>query len=150
MYVIYAGLCIYYLFVWPNLNFLHISQWITLPTQSCLVLYSFCANSLHSLIMWLMASSLSPHSLHLVFCWVLSILALIWLVLMALFCAVIRRDFVSLLKFSFLCFSYASSSCCQVHFPGFHGPFDEVSCDILYILRQFIIQLCGSISYAFL
>ena len=35
-----AGLCIYHLFVWSNLNFLHITQWITLPTQSCLVLYS--------------------------------------------------------------------------------------------------------------
>ena len=32
-----------------------------------LVLYSFCANLLHSLIMWLMISSLSPHSLHLLF-----------------------------------------------------------------------------------
>ena len=29
-----AGLCIYHLFVWSNFNFLHISQWITLPTQS--------------------------------------------------------------------------------------------------------------------
>ena len=47
-----ARLCIYHLLVWSNLNFLHISQWITLPTQSCLVLYSFCANLLHSLIMW--------------------------------------------------------------------------------------------------
>ena len=28
-----TGLCIYHLFVWSNLNFLHISQWITLPTQ---------------------------------------------------------------------------------------------------------------------
>ncbi len=35
-----AWLCIYHLFVWLNLNFLHISQWITLPTQSCLLLYS--------------------------------------------------------------------------------------------------------------
>ena len=33
-----AGLCIYHLFVWSNWNFLHISQWITLPTQSCLLL----------------------------------------------------------------------------------------------------------------
>ena len=32
-----AGLCIYHLFVWSNWNFLHISQ-------SCLALYSFCAN----------------------------------------------------------------------------------------------------------
>ena len=45
-----AGLCIYHLFVWSNLNFLHISQWITLPTQSCLVLYSFCANLLHNYV----------------------------------------------------------------------------------------------------
>ena len=38
-----AGLCIYHLFVWSNWNFLHISQWITLPTKSCLALSSFCA-----------------------------------------------------------------------------------------------------------
>ena len=82
-----AGLCIYHLFVRSNWNFLYISQWITLPTQSCLALYSFCTNLLHSLIMWLIVSSLSPHSLHLLFCCVLSILALIWLVLMALSCA---------------------------------------------------------------
>ena len=60
-----GGLSIYHLLVWSNLNFLHISQWITLPTKSCLVLYTFCGNLLHSLIMWLMVSSLSPHSLHL-------------------------------------------------------------------------------------
>ena len=95
---IYAGLCIYHLFVWSNLNFL----WITLPTQSCLVLYSFCANLQHLLIMWLMVLSLSPHNLHLLFCCVLSILTLIWLVFMALFCAAIRGDSVSLLKFPFL------------------------------------------------
>ena len=72
-----AGLCIYHLLVWSNLNFLHIFQWITLPTQSCLALYSFCANLLHSFIMWLIVSSLSLHILHLLFCCVLSILALI-------------------------------------------------------------------------
>ena len=97
-----AGLCIYHLFVWSNWNFLHISQLTTLPTQSCLALYSFCANLLHSLIMWMIVSSLSPHSLHLLFCCVLSILALIWLVLMELSCAAIRRDSVSFLKFPFL------------------------------------------------
>ena len=37
-----SGLCIYHLFVWSNLNFLLISQWITLPTQSCLAIYSLC------------------------------------------------------------------------------------------------------------
>ena len=60
-----AGLFIYHLLVWSYLNFLHISPWITSPTQSCLVLYSFCASLLHSLIMWLMVSSLSTHRLHL-------------------------------------------------------------------------------------
>ena len=96
-----AGLCIYHLLVWSNLNFLHISQWITLPTQSCLASYSFCANLQHSLIMWLTVSTLPPHSLHLLFCYVLFILALKWLVLMALSCAAIRRDSVSLLGFLF-------------------------------------------------
>ena len=80
-----TGLCIYHVFVWSNLNFLHISQCITLPTQSCRVLYSFCTNTLHSLIIGFMISSLSPHSLHLLFCCVLSIRALVWLVLTALF-----------------------------------------------------------------
>ena len=51
----------YQLFVWSNVNFLHNFQLITLPTQSCLVLYSFCANLLYSLKMCLMVSSLSPH-----------------------------------------------------------------------------------------
>ena len=46
-----VGLCIFHLLVWSNFNFLHISQWITLPTQSCLALYSLCANLLHPLIM---------------------------------------------------------------------------------------------------
>ena len=62
-----AGLCICHLFSRSNLNFLNISQWITLITQSCLALYSFCSNLLHSLIMRFMVSSLSPHSLHLLF-----------------------------------------------------------------------------------
>ena len=93
---------IYHLFAWSNFIFLHNSQWITLPTQSCLVLYSFCVNLLHSLITWLMVSSLSPHNLHMLFCCILSILALILLVLIALFCAAIRRSSVYLLRFLFL------------------------------------------------
>ena len=56
--------CAYHLFVWSNLDFMHISHWITFPTQPCLV---FCANLLHSLITWMMVSSLSSHSLHLLF-----------------------------------------------------------------------------------
>ena len=76
-----AGLCIYHLLVWSNLNFLHISKWITLPTQSCLVLYSFYANLLHSVNMWLIVSSLTPHSLHLLFCWVLLLVSSLLLLL---------------------------------------------------------------------
>ena len=52
---------------------MHNSRLITIPTQSCLVLYSFCASLLHSLIMWLMVSPLSPHNLHWLFCCVLYI-----------------------------------------------------------------------------
>ena len=46
------GVCMshFLLFVWSNFSFLHNSQWISLPTKSYLVLYSFCANLLHSLI----------------------------------------------------------------------------------------------------
>ena len=56
--------CFVVLIPWSNFSFMHNSQCITLPTQSCLVLYSFCANLLHSLIMWLLISSLSRHNLH--------------------------------------------------------------------------------------
>ena len=105
-----AELCIYHLFVWSDLNFLP-------PSQSCLVLYSFCANLLHSLIIWLMVSSRSPHKLHLLFCCILSIPALIWLVPVALFCAAIRTDYVSLLMFPFL------------------NHMHVFSCDILFISR---------------
>ena len=93
-----AGLCIYHLLVWSNLNFLHISQWITLPTQSYLVLYSFCANLLHSLIMWLIVSSLSPHSLHLLFCWVLYLL----LLLLSIYLFIFIRVFIFILFYSFI------------------------------------------------
>ena len=95
-----SELCIYHLFIWSNYNFLHNSQWITLPIQLCLVLYSFCAILLNSLTMWLIILSLSPHNLYLLFCYILSILVLIWFLLMALFCAVISRDSVSPLNVS--------------------------------------------------
>ena len=52
-----------------------------------IVLYSFCATSLHSLIMWSVVSSLSLNNLHLLFYCVLSTLALTLLVPMAfIFC----------------------------------------------------------------
>ena len=133
-----AGFCIYHLLVWSNLNFLPISQWIALPTQSCLALYSFCANLLHSLIMWLIVQSLLAHSLHLLFCCVLSILALIWLVLMTLSCAAIRCDSVSLLRFPF--FSQVQVFWCEMLFKAaidlFFLPFLFPSCchSIVYLL----------------
>ena len=61
-----------------------------------------------------MVSSWSPHNLYLLFCCVLSILALIWLVLIALFCAAIRRNSVSLIKFSFL--SHVQVFSCEMLF----------------------------------
>ena len=67
-----------------TLNFLHYSQWITFPTQSCQVLSFF--------------------TLHLIFCNVLSILALMKSIFMALFCATIWKDWVSLLRFPILCY----------------------------------------------
>ena len=75
-----SGLCIYHLFVWSNLNFLHNSQWINFPNQ-CLVLFSLGANSLHSLIMWLIISSQSPHSLHQLFSCVLFIIIMIIIII---------------------------------------------------------------------
>ena len=93
--------CAYTYHVWSNLNFLYNSQWTTLLTELSLVLNSFCDNLLHSLIMRLIVSSVSPHDLHLLFCWVLSILALIWFLLIALFCAAIRSYSVSLYRFLF-------------------------------------------------
>ena len=109
-----SGLCIYHLFIWSNFKFLHNSQWITSPTQSCLVFYSFSASLLHSLIMSLIVSSLSPHNLHLQCCCVSSILALISLVLMELSCAAIRRYSVSFLVFPFL--SQVQVFCCEMLF----------------------------------
>ena len=54
--------------------------------------------------MWLIVSSLSPHNQHLLFCCLLSILALIWLVLIILF--------IIIFKFlAFLSVSYTSSLC---------------------------------------
>ena len=53
---------------------------------------------------------LSPHHLRLLFSCNLSVVALLWLVLMVLFCAAIRRDSVSLLRFHFLCHVHDLSS----------------------------------------
>ena len=127
-----------YFFCANLLLFLYNSQWIPFLTQSCLLLYFFCANLLHSLMMWLLIPSLSLHNLHFLFCYVLSNLALIKLVLMALFCAVIRRDSVSLLRFLF------------------HSHFQVFSCEIYHnhlyesLLKILVFQqkILGKILYA--
>ena len=95
-----SGLAIYHLVVWSNFNFLHNSQWITFPIQSSIVLYSFCASLLHSL-MELIILSLSIDNLHLLFCHELLIFPLILLVLMTSYVAAIRRDSVSFVSFPF-------------------------------------------------
>ena len=64
-----AGLCIYHLLVWSNLNFLHISQWITLPSQSCLVLYSVLICCIHLLCDW---SFRLCHRIAYIYCFVAS------------------------------------------------------------------------------
>ena len=99
-------------FVRISISFSCTISWINLPTQSCRVLYSFWASLLHSLIMWLIVSSLSPHNLHLLFYKVLSILDLIYLVLMELFWADVIRDSVSLLRFLF--FNYVLVFSCEM------------------------------------
>ena len=48
------------LLIWP-INFLHNSLWITFSTESCDVLYSFCACLLHHLILSFFHGSLSEN-----------------------------------------------------------------------------------------
>ena len=69
-----SDLWIYHLVIWSSFNFLHNSQWITFLTQSCLVLYSFSVNLLHSFIMWSIVLSLLLNKLQFLFYYVLSIL----------------------------------------------------------------------------
>ena len=68
------------------------------PVMTSLILFSLQ----HSLIMWLIVSSLSPHNLHLLFCCIMSILTSTSLVLIMLFCDAVIRDSVSLTRFPFL------------------------------------------------
>ena len=62
--------------------------------------------------MGLIVLSLSPQNLHLLFCFVLSILAFMWLVLMALSYRDIRRNSVFLLRFPF--FSHVQVFSCEM------------------------------------
>ena len=80
--------------------------WITLSTQPCLVLYSFCANLLHSLIMWLIVSSLSPPSLHLLFC---CIIIIIWFSVLFSIFTILHRVFTQDLAWGKVSMFFASS-----------------------------------------
>ena len=95
-----VGWCIYHLFVCSDLNFLNITQWITLPTQSCLVLYLFYANLLHLLMMWLIVSSLSPHNNICYF--VASYLFSLWFVWFLWRCFVLQLGEIMFLFYSFI------------------------------------------------
>ena len=114
-------LSVYHLVLWSNFNFLHNFQWVTFTTQSCQILNTFGVSLLESLAVWFIALSLSQYNLHLLFCGTILILASIKLVLMALFCAAIRRHSYSLLRSSFLChvrvFSRKISLVCRLKYP---------------------------------
>ena len=118
-----SELSIYHSFIWSNSNFLHNSLWITFPTQSYLVLYTFCVNLLHSLIIRLIISSLSPQNLHLQFCCVLSILVLTQcllrcFVLLTVEIHFLSKDFpsVAMCKFSQVRFRLLFACCFSSHF----------------------------------
>ena len=98
-----ARLCIYHLLVWSNLNFLHISQWIILPTQSCLALYSLCELICCIRLLCDWSFRLCHHIVY-IYCFVASYLFTLWYdwFLWRLSFAAIRRDSVSLLRFPFL------------------------------------------------
>ena len=98
----HSVLCIYYLFAWSNLNFLHNSQWNTLPTQLCVVLYFFCANLLHSFIIWLIVSSPIPHKPRFAVLLCLIYSRFDMTSLYGVFCSTIRRNSGPLLRFPFL------------------------------------------------
>ena len=91
-------LCIYNLFAWSDLNFLHNSKWI--PANS---LESYILSTLIRCIRLLRDWLLCLYHLVIYICYiiVLSILALIWLVIMALVWVAIRRDSLSLSGFPF-------------------------------------------------
>ena len=123
---------VFFFFIVVNFNFLHSSQWITFLTQSCLVLYSFFTliYSMRLLCDWLFHLSQHITYINILLRIInLSIFELILLVIMALFCTVIRRNSVSFLMFpfrshvqvfmwniSFVCRLKYSYSCFPSHF----------------------------------
>ena len=106
--------------------------------------------------MWLIVSSLSPHNLQLLFCCVLSIFALTYLILMALFCVAIRRDSVSLLRFPFLShlqvLSYEILFVCRLKYPYrcFSSYFCLLVIVVLFIIVLFVLFLVAVIRLSML
>ena len=144
-----AWLCIYHLFVWSNFNFLHISQWITLPTQLCLVLYSFCANCC---ICWLCDWWFRLYHYIIYICYFVASnlfslwFDLIWFVLTALFFAAIKRDSVSLLKFPFLSLVqvFSSEMLFISHLKYPHSCFSSHVCVLVIVI---LLSIVFSVSF---
>ena len=89
--------------------------------------------------------SLSAQSLHLQFCCVLSILSLIWLVLMALFCAAITRDSVSPIKFPFLSHIHVFS-CEMLFISRLKGPLCCFSSHF-FLVVVILLSILSSVSF---
>ena len=100
---------------------------------------------LQSLIMWSMVSSSSTHNLLLLFCCVLCILALIWFVLKALFCAAIRRDSVSLLKFPFL--SHVQVLSCKMFISRLKHPSSCFPSHFCFLVIVILLAIVLSVSF---
>lgn len=64
-YIVDFSQLLYHFAFRANPYFLHTSQWIFFPTQSCLLLYTFWANLPHSLTAWITVSSAFPRNLYL-------------------------------------------------------------------------------------
>ena len=82
-------LWIYHLFVWSNLNSYTIPSGSICPAQLYLVLYSICANLLHSIYMWLFRLY---HHITCIYCFIASYL------FMSLYGLFLWRCFVMLLE----------------------------------------------------
>ena len=120
------------------------------PVMSSLILSLW--HLIHSLIMWLIVSSLLSRNLYLLFCCVFSILASILLVLMAMFCAaweifsfsvkvvVVIIIIIIIIIFSFIFSLYNPS-------PGLYpGPWVKEVCDYWHSLNlSFLLPLLGNI-----
>ena len=108
------------------------------PTKSCIL---FFAKLLHSLIIWITVSSLTPHNLHFLFCFDLSIFALTKFILMVPFYSAINIDSFPPLRFSLRShvqvISWAISLVCRLKYP--YSCFASTFCfqDFLFFLFFF-------------